>query len=591
MVSGGRTADSSSQQSSNSPSSCRERPPTAVDTSSVSSTCSNPSSAATVVLIHDPGRGVGLQESLTSHSLVSAVPGPVPDRRQYPPGISESTRAAGPFVNSDLRGRQALDLQPDGDHPQHSESDIADIHGDEDKTSGEPSPDDIAAVRPHDRIWVAPVSAHPVAPRVSVAHVKINASVLEASISDLRNLLDQLEALRAQGDASRDLLQDHEILQRAHQALRQEMRLRKADLAEVRSVGASFVQFGQAKYDRLRDRLEASQLEVAEMESALIQRQENEHEIVRLEDKLRVAEQVHQQAFAQFQNQVDALKARIAASPSSASSLQFQKLKEDRDATLANLRQQTTALKASENTAARLLRQVNGQLTVISDLRADANRERVRSQRMLDDILEERDRIQARLDHVGQDLQNRLADLRRTALQRDRVQQDLDSTRAQVTTQRTSISRLEQQVVASQANEIVFRQLTEKNTLLVAERDAARRACRDAEAERDRLLDERRSAQTQLAALTSILNPALPSEPSRPTTAPDSRKGSSQSQASTSRQPGSTDPTGTSVSSIAIVHNSKQLCGKLCASSCFGFTASQTSADHAIATLYEFGER
>ncbi|KAE9301468.1 hypothetical protein PF008_g22744 [Phytophthora fragariae] len=422
MVSGGRTADSSSQQSSNSPSSCRERPPTAVDTSSVSSTCSNPSSAATVVLIHDPGRGVGLQESLTSHSLVSAVPGPVPDRRQYPPGISESTRAAGPFVNSDLRGRQALDLQPDGDHPQHSESDIAgrslsgDIHGDEDKTSGEPSPDDIAAVRPHDRIWVAPVSAHPVAPRVSVAHVKINASVLEASISDLRNLLDQLEALRAQGDASRDLLQDHEILQRAHQALRQEMRLRKADLAEVRSVGASFVQFGQAKYDRLRDRLEASQLEVAEMESALIQRQENEHEIVRLEDKLRVAEQVHQQAFAQFQNQVDALKARIAASPPSASSLQFQKLKEDRDATLANLRQQTTALKASENTAARLLRQVNGQLTVISDLRADANRERVRSQRMLDDILEERDRIQARLDHVGTLIQHERK-LRRNALQ------------------------------------------------------------------------------------------------------------------------------------------------------------------------------
>ncbi|KAE8884406.1 hypothetical protein PF005_g15064 [Phytophthora fragariae] len=135
-----------------------------------------------------------------------------------------------------------------------------------------------------DPMTYAPSGAHSVS-SIHVARPPLDRDAVRASISHLTGILDHVTALAALGS-------DHEELQGQFWALQGRVGVLEEELASAYANAAMFVAHCQHAYDMFSGQLQASQLECAEMQSALVQRLDNSEKMKDVQKSLDLEKQM-----------------------------------------------------------------------------------------------------------------------------------------------------------------------------------------------------------------------------------------------------------------------------------------------------------
>ncbi|KAL4145525.1 hypothetical protein PRNP1_013192 [Phytophthora ramorum] len=187
-----------------------------------------------------------------------------------------------------------------------------------------------------------------------------------------------------------------------------------------------------------------------------------------------------------------------------------------------SIRDLETSQKALEGSAQIHRQQVALLERRASELRDQLAQARHGSRRALDQSLQERQRLQDLLNKSDQDLHDQATKLQRMTQERDRVRNELSQARNQVTSARLSIARLEQRASNLQSSVAANHPLSSANAVLRTDLVTARKSQQDLESVRDQLITERDGALRRVSDITSILQPGSIVPPATPVPTPAS---------------------------------------------------------------------
>ncbi|GMF30046.1 unnamed protein product [Phytophthora fragariaefolia] len=312
-------------------------------------------------------------------------------------------------------------------------------------------------------------------PSVSSIHVALpplDRAAVRASISHLTGILEHVTALAA-------LESDHEELQGRFRALQSRVGVLEEELASAYVNAAPFVAHCQRAYDILLCQWQASQLECAEMRSALSQRLDNSGKIKDVQKSLDLEKQMRAEETQWFHDQIADFEAKLVSREPQAASAQLRHQVEIQDAKVVELQDQQ-------------------------------GRGTRRFQRQLDCAHEERDRVRDRAADAEEQLQQATAELHQCTQDRDRIATSLRPHQTPVVAARTSIARLERRVNDLQVDRALVDRLQLDNATMSAELSSAQRRCSDSETARSHAVAECDAIRGRIASLMNFAQSSTP---------------------------------------------------------------------------------
>uniref|UniRef100_H3H5I6 Uncharacterized protein n=1 Tax=Phytophthora ramorum TaxID=164328 RepID=H3H5I6_PHYRM len=290
------------------------------------------------------------------------------------------------------------------------------------------------------------------------------------------------------------------------------LRHRVADLEHtIRSAAQSaspFVCFAQQKYDQLSHRLAQSTLDLAEIREALAQRLDNATELTNLRDRMHFQDRVHAEAVADFQRETDDLERRLTAALAVASTTSGGTALPP-----PGVNPNTLQLQSQLNVAIA----AQGIATRDLDQARDSIRDLETSQKALEGSAQILRQQVALLERRASELRDQLAQARH-ATKLQRVTQERDRARNEL----SQAPRLEHRASSLQSSAAANHQLSSTNAVLRTDLATVRKSQQDLESVRDQLITERDGALRRLSDITSILQPGSIVPPATPVPTPAS---------------------------------------------------------------------
>ncbi|KAE9009525.1 hypothetical protein PR001_g16418 [Phytophthora rubi] len=355
-------------------------------------------------------------------------------------------------------------------------------------------------------------------PSVSSIHVALpplDRSAVRASTSQLTGILEHVTALAA-------LESDHEELQGQFRALQGRVGVLEEELTSAYENAAPFVAHCQHAYDMLSGQLQASQLECAEMRSALAQRLENSEEIKDVQQSLDLEKQMRAEETQWFHDQIadfeaTLVSARAASNHPSVSGEDLHQVRSERDRALQRAAESDEAAQAweasssaLETASAQLRHQVEIQEAKVADLQDQLGRSTRSFQRQLDRAHEELDRVRDRTVDAEEQLQQTTAELHQRTQDRDHIATNLRAHQTQVAAALSSIARLERRANDLQVDRALVDRLQLDNATLSVDLSSAQRRCSDLETARSQAVAECDAIRGRIANLMSFAQPSTP---------------------------------------------------------------------------------
>ncbi|GMF48994.1 unnamed protein product [Phytophthora fragariaefolia] len=193
------------------------------------------------------------------------------------------------------------------------------------------------------------------APSVSSIHVALpplDRAAVRASISHLTGILEHVTALAA-------LESDHEELQGRFWALQNRVGVLEEELASAYANAAPFVAHCQHAYDILSGQWQASQLECAEMRSALAQRLDNSGKVKDVQQSIDLEKQIRADETQWLHDQIadfeaKLVSARVASKHPAVSDKALHQARGERDRALQRAAESDEAARAWEASSSAL---------------------------------------------------------------------------------------------------------------------------------------------------------------------------------------------------------------------------------------------